>query len=279
MGHADRKVVRYTKYTSNGGLTGRRIRGMQVQDERSQGEIIQALQRQVDDLTAANALLQEELATKEQFTAMIAHELRGPLTPIISYAQMIARPNQRQEKIQRGTSIIISQARRLVRLVSDLLDASHLSSGRFALVRKKCDLVALARQIVDELRPLAPYHNFVIDLPGTPLVGNWDAVRLQQALGNLLDNAIKYSGEGTTITVRAWPIGDAAHTSVYNMGASIPPAAIGQLFQPYGRLQGANKHEGSGLGLYITKCIVEAHGGTLRLEPHTEGGKGEQGTT
>ena len=251
---------------------------MQVQDERSQGEIIQALQRQVDDLTAANALLQEELATKEQFTAMIAHELRGPLTPIISYAQMIARPNQRQEKIQRGTSIIISQARRLVRLVSDLLDASRLSSGRFALVRKKCDLVALVRQVVDELRPLAPYHNFVMDLPDTPLVGNWDAVRLQQALGNLLDNAIKYSGDGTTITVRAWQMGDVAHASVHNMGVSIPPAAIGQLFRPYGRLQAANKQEGSGLGLYITKSIVEAHDGALRLEPHAEGGKGEQGT-
>ncbi len=251
---------------------------MQVQDERSQDEIIQALQRQVDDLTAANALLQEELANKEQFTAMIAHELRGPLTPIISYAQMIARPNQRQEKIQRGTSIIISQARRLVRLVSDLLDASRLSSGRFALVRKKCDLVALVRQVVDELRPLAPYHNFVMDLPDTPLVGNWDAVRLQQALGNLLDNAIKYSGDGTTITVRAWQMGDVAHASVHNMGVSIPPAAIGQLFRPYGRLQAANKQEGSGLGLYITKSIVEAHDGALRLEPHAEGGKGEQGT-
>ena len=252
---------------------------MQVQDEKSQDEIIRALQRQVEDLTVANALLQEELANKEQFTAMIAHELRGPLTPIISYAQMIARPNQRQEKIQRGTGIIISQARRLVRLVSDLLDASRLSSGRFALVRKKCDLVALVRQVVDELRPLAPYHNFVVDLPDTPLIGDWDAVRLQQALGNLLDNGIKYSGDGTTITVRAWQIGDAAHTSVHNKGVSIPQSDIGRLFQPYGRLQGTNKQEGSGLGLYITKCIVEAHGGTLRLEPHVEGGKGEQGTT
>jgi signal transduction histidine kinase len=252
---------------------------MQVQDERSQDEIIRSLQRQVDDLTAANALLQEELAKKEQFTAVIAHELRGPLTPIISYAQMIARPNQRQEKIQRGTSIIISQARRLVRLVSDLLDTSHLSSGRFALVRKKCDLMALVRQVVDELRPLAPYHNFVAELPGTPLVGRWDSGRLQQALGNLLDNAIKYSGDGTTITVRAWQAGNVAHVSVHNKGVSIPLSDIGQLFQPYGRLQAANKQEGSGLGLYITKSIVEAHGGTLRLEPHAEGGEAEQGTT
>jgi len=251
---------------------------MQVQNERSQDEIIQVLQRQVDELTAANALLQEELANKEQFTAMIAHELRGPLAPIISYAQLIARPQQRLEKIQRGTSIIISQARRIARLVSDLLDASRLSSGQFALVRKKCDLVALAREVVEQLRPLAPYHNFVVDLPHTPLVGRWDAGRLQQTLGNLLDNAIKYSGDGTTITVRAWQAGNVAHVSVHNQGVSISLADIGQLFQPYGRLQTSNKQEGSGLGLYITKCIVEAHGGSLRLEPRAEGSEAEQGT-
>src|SRR6266700_4064320 len=176
---------------------------MQVQNERSQNEIIQVLQRQVDELTAANAVLQEELANKEQFTAMIAHELRGPL---------------------------------------------------------------------------APFNSFVVDLPDTPLFGRWDAGRLQQALGNLLDNAIKYSGDGTTITVRAWQVGNVAHVSVHNQGVSISSADIGQLFQPYGRLQTSNKREGSGLGLYITKCIVEAHGGSLRLEPRAEGSDAEQGT-
>ncbi|HET8852063.1 MAG TPA: histidine kinase dimerization/phospho-acceptor domain-containing protein, partial [Ktedonobacteraceae bacterium] len=92
---------------------------MQVQDEQSQDEIIRALQRKVDELTTASLLLQEQLERKEQFVAMIAHELRGPLTPIISYAQIIARPSQRSEIIKRGTSIIISQARRLARLISD----------------------------------------------------------------------------------------------------------------------------------------------------------------
>jgi len=255
----------------------RRKRQMQVQDE--QDEIIRALQRQVDELTTANLLLQEQLARKERFTAMIAHELRGPLTPIISYAQMISRPDQRSETIKRRTGIIISQAKRLARLTSDLLDSTHISTGQFTLIREQCDVVALAQEVVEQLRPLAPYHTFITDVPDIPLIGNWDAGRLQQALGNLLDNAIKYSNEGTTITVRIWHASNSVHISVHNQGTSIPSVDIAQLFRPYVRLQPTSARRGSGLGLHITKCIIEAHGGTLRLEPHTEEGQNEQGTT
>src|SRR6266496_5464743 len=128
---------------------------MQIQHEKSQDEVIQALQRRVDELSAANLLLQEQLVRKEQFIAMIAHELRGPLSPIINYAQMISRhvctpksvstnaAPQRNEALQRHTNIIISQARRLTRLVNDLLDSSRLTSGQFTLMREKCDIVPL----------------------------------------------------------------------------------------------------------------------------------------
>ena len=247
---------------------------MQVQREQSQNEVIEALQRQVDELTAANSLLKDQLVRKEQFAAMIAHELRSPLTPIINYAQMVARPNQRHEVIVRGTNIIISQAWRLTRLANDLLDASRLSSGQFTLTRNACDVVELVKEIVDQLRPVAPYHKFDVETPNGPITGEWDSGRLQQALGNLLDNAIKYSDEGTTIIVRAWQTPGKAHISVHNQGVSILPSDIGQLFRPYGRLQTASVQQGSGLGLYITKSIVEAHGGTLRLEPPNAEGQG-----
>src|SRR5450759_1638940 len=165
---------------------------MQVQHEPSQNDGIDSLQRRVNELTAANLLLQEQLARKEQFTAMIAHELRSPLTPIINYAHIVARPNQRRETIERGTNIIVSQAWRLTRLVSDLLDSSRLSSGQFSLTRGPCDAVALVKEVVEQLRSVAPYHRFSVEAPDTPVVGNWDYDRLQQALGNLVDNAIKY---------------------------------------------------------------------------------------
>jgi signal transduction histidine kinase len=253
---------------------------MQVKQEKSQEEIIQKLQGQVDELTANNLFLQDQLAHKEQFTAMIAHELRGPLAPIINYAQMISRhvctPDAnstnlaRNETLKRQTNIIIGQAWRVTRLVNDLLDVSRLNSGQFMLMREACDLCALVKETVDQLRPVAPYHTLMVHVPEAPVIGNWDGERLQQALGNLLDNAIKYSDEHTTITVSVWTTSEVAHVSVHNQGVSIPSADAQLLFRPFTRLQGSNGRQGSGLGLFITKSIIETHGGTLQLEPNQE---------
>lgn len=255
---------------------------MQLKDKDVQEDVIRDLQNQVNELTAARLLLEEEvaqlkteLAQKERFAAMIAHELRSPLTPIINYAQIIARPNQRRESVERGSQIIVSQAWRLARLTKDLLDVSRLSSGQFTLKRSACDLSKIIKEVVEQVRPVALFHKFEIDLPGEPLKGNWDSDRLQQAVGNLLDNAIKYSDDETTITVKGWKTGDRIAVSIHNMGVSIPKAQIDQLFRPFSRLQTAVPQDGTGLGLFITKSIVEAHNGELRLEEQPEG----QGTT
>ena len=277
---------------------------MQVQHECSQNSI-QELQQQIVELTSENQSLKEQLAQKEQYIAMIAHELRGPLSPIINYAQMIARhvckpiapatvpeevvaeqdgqggqavKRKRDTSLQRSTGIIVGQARRLTRLVNDLLDASRLTSGQFTLVRENCDLTLLLKETVEQLRPVAPYHTLLWDVPEEAVIGNWDSMRLQQAMGNLLDNAIKYSDERTVITSRVWVTPGVAHVSIHNQGTSIPSADISSLFRPYTRLSTTNGRRGSGLGLYITKSIIDAHGGNLSLEPHIED-ESNQGTT
>lgn len=240
---------------------------------------IESLQRRIDELTTANQLLQEQLARKEQYNALVAHELRGPLSPIISYAQIVARPDQRAAVIQRGSNIIISQAWRLDRIVNDLLDASLLATGQFTLQRKECDIVKLAKEVVELLRPIASHHTLVLEIPDAPITGNWDEGRLRQVLGNLLDNAVKYASEESTITVRVETIDvpmRGVHVSVHNQGAGIHSEEMSQLFQPFVRLPATVKRQGSGLGLYITRTIVEAHGGKLDIaRPTTEG----QGTT
>lgn len=279
---------------------------MQLQHERSQDISIQELQQQIADLTTENQALKEQLTRKEQYIAMIAHELRGPLSPIINYAQMIARhvckpvmpeivqeeplveqreqgvgksgKRRRDTSIQRSTGIIVGQARRLTRLVNDLLDASRLTSGQFTLIRENCDLALLLKETVEQLRPVAPYHTLVCEVPESVVPGNWDSMRLQQAIGNLLDNAIKYSDEHTAITAHMWVTPGVAHVSIHNQGTSIPSADISSLFRPYTRLSTTNGRRGSGLGLYITKSIIDAHGGNLRLEPHVDD-ESNQGTT
>lgn len=257
---------------------------MKVQRELVQNEQLvdreQELQQQIDALTAENMALREQLARKEQYTAMIAHDLRSPLAPIINYAQsllhLINMPHQEKDEetykrtLQRKANVIISQGKRMSRLVNDLFDATRLSSGQFSLSRESCNLVALASEMVEQLRPVAPYHKLVAEVPAEPVVGKWDSGRLQQALGNLLDNAIKYSDERTTVTVRVWIADNRAYVSVHNQGVSIPSSDIGLLFRPYMRLAASNSREGSGLGLYITKSIIEAHGGMLYLEPPSE---------
>ncbi|MBE3558670.1 MAG: HAMP domain-containing histidine kinase [Ktedonobacteraceae bacterium] len=254
-------------------------------------ETTHILQQRVDALLAENAQLKEQLARQERFLAMIAHDLRSPLTPIIIYAQKIAQQlpslkgdevkSRRSTLLQRYITIIVSQARRLSRLVNDLLDSSHLSTGQFALMRESCDIVALAKEAVENLQPLAPHHTLIVDAPETPITGNWDSIRLQQVLGNLLDNAIKYSDTRTTITVRIWTLPGKVCVSVHNEGVAIPRGESGQLFLPFTRLSAAQGHEGSGLGLYITKSIIDAHGGELQLESAADGDRSAQtpGTT
>lgn len=258
------------------------IEGMQLQDKDVdvRENAIRELQNQVSELTAARLLLEEEnerlkaeLAQKERFAAMIAHELRGPLTPIINYAHIIARPHQRRETIERGSQIIVSQAWRMERLTKDLLDVSRLSTGHFTLKCRPCDLVKIVSDLLEQCRPVAPSHMFHLDLSavGEELVGNWDRDRLQQAVGNLVDNAIKYSDDGTTITLKIWRTARQACVSVHNIGMGIPKAQVDQLFRPFSRLQTPALQDGTGLGLFITRSIIEAHGGELRLDELPEG--------
>ncbi|GAC1436305.1 MAG: hypothetical protein NVSMB54_36810 [Ktedonobacteraceae bacterium] len=244
--------------------------GMQVQQVQTQNENTEDLQRQIAELTAENMLLKERLAAKEQFTAMIAHDLRGPLTPIINYAKLIIRQQGGQPNIslRRNANIIISQAQRMTRLVGDLLDMSRLSTGTFALIRTQCDIIALVKDVVEQLRPVAPRHKFIVDVPEGTLNGTYDGERLQQAIGNLLDNAIKYSYEETFITIRVWTSQYTIHISVHNIGRDIHDDEIDQLFQPFVRLQAASTRKGSGLGLYIARSIIREHGGELHLEPY-----------
>jgi signal transduction histidine kinase len=201
---------------------------------------------------------------QQEFTAMVTHELKGPLTSLRGFAQLMQR---RQAYHAHGIEVIIAQTTQLERLISDLLDAARLDAGRMELRRAPADLVALVRDAAAQATALTTRHIFELDAPPAPVMSSADGARLGQVLANLLSNAIKYSPEGGTIYVQLSSASGVARVSVSDEGIGIAPEARERIFQRFYRVGGLGSGaQGLGLGLYISRSLVEAHGGTLAVE-------------
>ena len=220
------------------------------------------------DLAAISAILRdigERKAVERQqreFLAMVTHELRNPLASIRGYAQIMRR---RGAYMEHGLDVILTQSRRLERLIGDLLDVSRAEAGQLTLLREETDLVTLAREAVDQAQALTRAHEVQFEDSERAVVGPWDRDRLAQVFQNLLMNAIKYTPEGGAIVVRVADLGDMAQVSVRDHGPGIAPEALPNLFERFFRAADAraNGAEGLGLGLYISRTLVEAHGGRI----------------
>lgn len=208
---------------------------------------------------------------QRDFIAMITHELRNPLTSLKGYAQLIQR---RAAFDARGMEVIISQANLMERLVNDLRDVARLESRRLDLDRSEVDIVAVARRSVEQARALMKGHRLRADLPDGPVTGWWDGDRLAQVMQNLLSNAIKYSPDGGDILLRVEDRGYEVRVTVSDQGIGIIPDVLPHLFGRFYRAEGALTLgvQGLGLGLYITKALIEAHGGEIWVD--SEAGKG-----
>ena len=223
------------------------------------------LSQKVRDLNLTNTRLEQAQAQHQRFVAMVAHELRGPLSLVMSYAQLAARTDVSREAVSRYTDLIVENAQRLNRLVEDLQTATRLSTGHFDLRRMPCDLVAATRATVDELRATTPDRTFTFTGdPGLDEV-QVDQERVMQAVRNLLDNAIKYSDAGGAIETSVWSDGDSACISVRDHGVGVPEADLERILKPFERGSDTGEIPGSGLGLFITRGIAVAHGGELRV--------------
>ncbi|MHB8991513.1 MAG: PAS domain-containing sensor histidine kinase [Chloroflexota bacterium] len=217
--------------------------------------------------------LQEERRRREEFTSVVAHELRGPLTVLLGNIQILRRleglsPERRGKALQS----MEEQVHRLERMVHDLLDFSRLQAGRFPIEPVYMELVAVAREVVEGQQATTKRHRLILEAPDGPVKGNWDRDRVAQALTNLVSNAIKYSPEGGEVGVVVRRVDGQACVSVIDYGIGIAREDIPLLFQPYSRLYRRGQAKGTGLGLYITRGIVEAHGGRIWVD--SELGKG-----
>ena len=205
---------------------------------------------------------------QQEFLAMTSHELRNPVAVIRGHAQLMRRRGVYSERV---VDTIVAQTDHLGRLIEDLLVASQIEADRLDLRLAEIDLVAEARSVAEHMA--ADRAAIRVEAGAGPLLALADRQRLVQVLTNLLTNAIKYSPEGSEIVVRITRVAGEAHVAVIDQGVGIPPEALPHLFSRFYRVTGSEERApGLGLGLYITRRIVEEHGG--RIEVDSEPGRG-----
>lgn len=222
---------------------------------------------------------QQAIGMRDEFLSIASHELRTPLTPLQITLQRLLRTRSRgsleQVETERLRSLLARgerQVGRLTALVETLLDVSRISSGRMPLRREPLDLSKVARDVVARFADEVARAGCRPELKLDPSVrGCWDRQRIEQALGNLLGNALKY-GPGKPIQIEVSRAGRNARLSVRDQGIGIEPSSLGRIFERFERAVPSSSYGGLGLGLYITKQIVEAHGGSIRVVSELGGG-------
>ncbi len=223
----------------------------------------------------------ENQRLKDEMVAVLSHELRTPLTSILGYAKLIAdRPNTDAERRAKWARFILDKSRVLAHMIDDVLDISRLNMGRYSLHRSPTDLVKLVHRVVDEVGIAADDHTFQVESPmEVPLV-SLDADRMSQVFTNLLDNAVKYWPEGGVVLVQMTVSHDAedrptaVHVSVVDHGPGIPVEHREHIFEPFYRIDHTADRAayGIGLGLALSKGIVDAHGGSITVGDTPGGG-------
>lgn len=202
---------------------------------------------------------------QRDFLAMVTHDLRSPLTAVKGQSQLLLRRSRENAQAEKALTSILDQVDRMQTLIDDLADVVRLEAGEIRLRMKPFDLVDLVHEemgVLERQEKQAGHHTFRVEAPDGPVVGSWDRQRLGQVLQNLLTNAVKYSPDGGEIAVRLETDHEEARLTVSDHGVGIPPEHLPQLFQRFYRAE-ATGAGGLGLGLYITKMLVKAHGGTI----------------
>lgn len=223
------------------------------------------LQRVAEGLAEVNRSLQEAVRLRDEVVSIVSHDFRSPLTAIQGYSERFAG-QAGNEDVRRAFEAIGRQARHLDALAADTLTMSRIDAGALALDSAPVDLVGLVRARVDARAPEAGVA-IEVEAPQR-LAVRGDEHRLGEVVDNLLDNAVKYSLGGARVKVTLERVPEGARVVVTDQGLGIPAAEMDKLFRKFSRLDGARARRlpGSGLGLYIARGLVEAHGGRIWAE-------------
>lgn len=259
----DHQVIRFDGITSD-------VTEQQLAEER----YFQVIREQ-----AARAEAEAEVRARDEFLSIASHELKTPIASLKGTAQLLLRAQERGqvdlERLERGLRTIDRAADRLTLLTEDLLDVSRLRGGRLRLRPRETDLAALLRDVLARLQPQAEQHHLDlrVDPDCDPCPTVLDPDRMDQVLSNLVGNAVKYTPEGGEVQVCLRRDGDNLLLQVHDRGIGLPPDMTERIFEPFGRAPNAEREQlpGMGLGLYISRQIVESHGGRIWAESQGEG--------
>jgi signal transduction histidine kinase len=242
----------------------------------------------IDDLMRFNEAIDQSLAesitrytedvdqSKEMFLAILGHDLRSPLGAVALSSQFMLDTGDLKEPLFTLTTGIVRSAKRMNRMVGDLLEFTRSRLGSSVpIVREEMNLANEAANAVAELSSAHPNRVIQLDTSGD-LRGNWDCARIGQLLANLLGNAIQHGSADTTIVMTIQGARDEIVLRVHNYGPAIPAASIPGLFRPFKRLQSGETPSSSstsfGLGLYIAERVVAAHGGRIDVTSADDAG-------
>lgn len=224
----------------------------------------------VDDLKRAQEALRDSDRQKDEFLAMLAHELRNPLAPIRSSVGILRARGPDDPMLQRSRDIIDRQAAHMARLLDDLLDVSRLSRGRLTLQRTRVPLREVLEAAIETSRPLIEQREQRLVLEGvdTPVLLHADATRLTQVFANLLNNASRYNHPRGRIDLSVHHDAQCVNVSVRDSGVGIDPALIERVFELFVQSEKARQHAGGGLGigLSLARRLVEMHAGTITVQ-------------
>ncbi|MFN7133814.1 MAG: ATP-binding protein, partial [Myxococcales bacterium] len=248
-----------------------------LRDERGRVDSVMSFAIDVTGQVQARRRIEEALRLRDEFLSIASHELRTPLTPLMLRLESMRRELERPPEVILGRlpnhiEVMRRQVRRLADLVDGLLDVSRIREGRLSLQPEAgVDLLEVAREVVARFQPEAArvQSPLVLEAEG-PVSGTWDRLRLEQVVTNLVSNALKY-GPGKPVRVRVGAVESGAVLEVSDEGIGIAPEALPRIFDRFARGVSDRHYGGLGLGLYISRQIVDAMHGSI--EVHSERGK------
>jgi signal transduction histidine kinase len=227
------------------------------------------------DLLTERGRSDDALASRDDFLAMVTHDLRNLINGIVIRVRLLALENpdgECGERIRKDTDRIQAHAARMTRLLGDLVDVVSIDAGKLAVTPVRQDCAAVIDETLETFRPIAAEKNISLTkTEGPPLQASFDSDRVLQVLANLVGNSIKFTAPGGSVFIAVERVGEETRFSVRDTGSGIPAGSLESIFERFWQV-GENDHRGLGLGLYISRCIVDAHGGRIWAESEVDKG-------